>query len=1200
MLRIDFVWSAGLSKTPLGWNSDFPHVPNKMSTRSDTACSGCPMTGVHKTCTSAAPSERPADSELISLSQMQSFQWGLVRRNLDAEGVKGSLGDGWDQTGGIFLARDTDNYIVMTSWFLHSVDPSDPYVITLERISGQDPREVLFNSYDFASPDDGTGLTRVPAENHCSVTPGHAVLRLSSNSILAHKAWPVVVEIISQDHANSLLTVRVDKSCAEALTHYDSEDTSAIVVTCHQYCSPEIWQHIIKPDYFYGERKTLLMDAGDVPTSPIDGVYTLEASAPVMDENGFDELDPTFTFEGRRIDDSTWETVPQHTQRLFVIPTKAYIAFKDLKPAEGVSSITLVDDLTVTYSAFRITYYKLTDGTSGSCRIVGFSRCRRSLPANGAGVENYGPGDGIGDDYYCSRRRYDSDPTNIDLSDEDEPADGIRETSTPWQASASGVSRYPSNGLCLQKNCCDFWESATRLDDRDAPWQYEQMISRVFHEAAGAVNHRAYKPDTLSPTWQVERILHPSIAYLAGYVSLETATGIHPQASFTGNGTWGWPEEVLDYPTTGESSLVVHLGAFQDFDVSDPTTQADGQIPARATGFKTKRDPLDQGLTIDDQDCEMMGVGVERDTGTLVGYGPARASLAVTAQRLVFAPNIDATLTDTVISKAWATFQRFSDSSDAELRLIPLRQELKTPETIGSRTLADTPTVPVSGVTELEFNNVTHSYGSPSGGVDAVVSWLGGGDPATIPPPPQREINNYHEPTKTTGGKNRAVTRGDALQVEIDSETRTFVVISTTAHGGSSAGTWDGTTPLDSYSVDGDYTNYGQLRDICTVHDPEGALVGLAADTSVTFVKNAVVMMPGAVLEWTEYQSDNWQPVEGATHWYGDGLWYIPDSWFADKPDTICFSANNCEWMDHRGIVPATLYNKLESMLGTIDTVSCFMSSHPTGDFNFSREVSQWWEWNQELEGCGEVHDEGPVTTFDDTAVSNSFLIESGEVDGNRTTSRVSLSITSTPVGSPFSMLFFPDGTQILEAWAQISGGSVTRTITYGDGSPPDTSVGDIACFFVGFSSPASFDIIGTVAGGGNGSHVIPFTDIARAMLSHRSTGQYPYGYGTLFSPLGLDDTASSLEDWLPGEGPSHVEQVQEGFPCEGSDRHRYDAGDQDLLQWENITIQSVAMRILYPDSDKARTLVMPRWPSMADAVPAGMKMYEDGTTAPL
>lgn len=269
-----------------------------------------------------------------------------------------------------------------------------------------------------------------------------------------------------------------------------------------------------------------------------------------------------------------------------------------------------------------------------------------------------------------------------------------------------------------------------------------------------------------------------------------------------------------------------------------------------------------------------------------------------------------------------------------------------------------------------------------------------------------------------------------------------------------------------------------------------------------------------------------------------------------------------------------------------------------SGDFNLSREISQSWDRGLDSTDCSEYFIEHDVFTFDSTASGNAFLIEQGEVDGNSTTSRVTLSIVSTPLNVPGPLRFVPDGTVILEAKAEVSGGNMTRTVTTDGGPPTVIPMGAIDAHVLGFKTLSDFDIIGNVSGAGEGTKVIDFTAVATAMLSHRSTGQYPYGYGLAFSPVGL--TGDSLQDFLPGEGPFHYETIPTGFTCEGSQNPVYDFGSTDHITWDNPNVGRVVMKIQYPTADKKRTLIHERWPSMREIVPAGFKRYEDGTLAPL
>lgn len=1185
-----------MAKTSLAPHATFPHVPAKAKTRAETGCSGCAQAGNHPSCASFAPGSAATDAERtdgVLLGQWQTQVW---RRNLDAEGIKGSEGDGWYE----YNAVGTVNYVNFSSWNVVSVDASDSTIMTLETQAGEDPREVLFNQYRETSPDDGTGIVQILYQTMGCVQPG-AVGRFSDNSVLANSCWPVIVKILEVDTVAKTLKVQCDKSVSAALTHVTEGDVTDITIKVYQYCQPENWQFVIKPDYFYGQHKMITLPAADIPASPIDGVYTLEASVPVMHPGGFDALNPTWVFEGKRIDDSTWENVAQMNDRLFVLPDKAYVAFKTAKPTEGNSSVTLTDDLTATYSDFRLTYFKYSGPTAQGCSVVGYSRCKHSLPDYTGSVQNYGTGHGLGTGYYCFKRLMDQHT----LSDESDPPDGIRDTATHYQTSASGVARYPESGLCLMHGTCDSWAPAENEVGRDAPFQYDQHIGNVLRELWGAQNHRVYRPEG-GVTRLADRIMHPSLASLVGYVAQTTQqSGFHEiTENFGASGAWGYPLTVTD-GVTGDQSIVVQAGPFENYNTDDLDAGGDGFFPTYVTGFKTSRDQIDAGATVSIRDLERVGVGIDRDTGELVGRGLSQSTIATAAQNLIVAPNVDITVVDTEQSSGVGSFQRFSDASDAVVTLIPLRQETKVAENIGTRTVASVTDLG-SGRVQIAFKNTSHSYGYVDSvnnpGVDTVVSWMGGGG-APIYPDTKNEINNFYETDKSTGSKLRGAWRGDTIAVTVDGEVRHFILESVTAHGGGAEGSWGGTTPEDGYSVGQDYLSVGQLQDICVAYDDNGTLAALVADDTVDFWWSAGVSITGTI-QWTEYQTDTWADVDPAsvTAWPGSGKWYIADAWFTGKPTNICFRVANVEWLDHRGVVPASLWNKTADSIAAVQWVNTSMSGM-SGTYSFGKSINRNFSFEVNSEtGCqtGDII-EGDTNIVTGAGSGNGFSVGRGDAiavgSTLGSTSHAGIDYNTSPVGMPLPFRFFPDGTTLLDAKVVVNSAGLTRSFTHEkvemyncDGSVAETgfsisntTLENISFSIIGFTSENDFEIIGTVAASTESSQVISgpeITAILQTMLDARSAGTYPYGYGALFIP---SEYSGDITNMAPGEPAVTVLSGDCYAPC--SNQYVWNEWDIISLTWDSLSIGAIALKVQYPAAETARRLVQPRWPSMKDTV---------------
>src|SRR5690606_7416684 len=134
----------------------------------------------------------------------------------------------------------------------------------------------------------------------------------------------------------------------------------------------------------------------------------------------------------------------------------------------------------------------------------------------------------------------------------------IRDTANHFYTSPSGLQRYPQNGQCSAYNTCDMWDQAESYTGSDAPFLFSHHAGKVLREAWMAVPHRTLQVIPAVPTRQVERIKHPSLGALAGYVALATSPGQHEQAQFSpGVGAYAQYKVVTDAITGDESILVV-------------------------------------------------------------------------------------------------------------------------------------------------------------------------------------------------------------------------------------------------------------------------------------------------------------------------------------------------------------------------------------------------------------------------------------------------------------------------------------------------------------------------------------------------------------------------------------------------------------------------------------------------------------------
>lgn len=750
------------------------------------------MAALHPSCASVRIEHDGAEAEIQNAADLIRWQWQLQRLALIATGVPGSYNgsftDGWKP----YSAGGSLNFADASSWDVVSVSGRN---VTLDLQGGGDPRTLAL--YQFRVTDPILGLSAGFGLRTGCLQPGD-VIQFSENSVISNSCWPVIVRIVSYDVPNSRVVVECDKEPTAALTKFPIDDGNGgwmpdpNPVTCRvwQHAGNEAkWRKIIRPDYFYGQRKRLAIDAAAVPP---DGIVELEADAAVMHPGGFDPLRPTWVLEGQRLDDNQWEAVPGANDRLFVLPAgPSRVALKDQVPAE--SHVDGLADLTETYGRFRMVYYKRAEATANGCELVGYGRCRWSVPD----YTDSAPGGEAGcqPGWTCLKRAIDINTVSDEWDRTVVPAvpgqDGIMDTTTHSDGQASGAARYPEGGQCLQHGMCDQFAPAEGHGD-GTPYSAPHHAGNVLRELWGACDMRLQRirlMDTSFAAWQAQRVAHPSIAWHLGYVNLTTAYGLHEISSWRGNGAWG-----LDYYTwtdgDGDEHLELQPGAFEGWRHDDPAVDYEGDLPAEVTGFKTARNPIDPDVPATMLEMERIGVLVEKDTGELQPRGISQSSVAVAAQDIVV-PNIDLSETGAQ-TRGVASFE-WDGVGDAVITLMPLRPESKAPSMLGSRTIHSV-SDQGDGVVRVTFENVQHTYSVIDDGpmigdsFDRLINWWGGGG-WPIMPKPKQQIDCFYEWDKYTGGRNGGAWPGDAVA----HGDRCFVINAVEPYGGAAADNWGST-----------------------------------------------------------------------------------------------------------------------------------------------------------------------------------------------------------------------------------------------------------------------------------------------------------------------------------------------------------------------------------------------------------------------
>lgn len=777
-----------MTPSDLPRNSRFPHVPAAWLVRDDTACGGCPMAAAagHETCAGVVPKGPATAEERLNAKTLAGLQWVIHRMQLDADGVPGAYNDGYMDNWYPYNARGSFNFADSYSYEVVAVSGRE---ITCQ--AAGNPLDILL--YTWRQRDESGTKWVTGYERHGSPQPGD-VMQLSANSVISNTCWPVMTRIKSVDTSTNRIVFETDKAMTAALTKYGIKneetgeyepDLSPVTVKVwHHAGNPEDWHFIIRREYFYGKRRTLVVEAADVPE---DGLVEL-AAGPVMHPGGFDPLSETWSLQGRRIDTAAWEDIGDRNARLYVLPeSPARVALKTTKPAKGLAAPG--SDLTETYNAFKAVYWEKTDGT-GNCRVVGYARCKWSIPDTSG--SDLGDDDGRRGGYMCLKRLMDVHSAPVDTN-----SDGYADTTTHSSVAATGVSSFPVSGHCLQHGCCDQF---TPAEDHSpgAPFSYAYDAGKVLRELVGACDKRLLR---LVPrvggfwAWQAQRVKHPSLLWHAGYYGLDLPNVVDDQvARFRGAGLWGTNyytytdddgNEHLDLVQGGTDG--VKFDATPDGDGVNPSVDTDGHFAALGAPWKDKRDPAAPDETMSDRELERLGVAVERGSGELTGRGLAQTSVAVAAQDIII-PAIDLAVTTRQV-RGQGSFE-WDEDGNGIVSVLPLRQERKDPVQLGSRTVASV-SPQSDGIVRIYLENAEHVYSWINDGPEIGDSFdqkhsimAGGGWP--IVPLPLQSVNSHYEPHNIAGSRSNGAWRGDGLGVG----DRRFLIKDVVPFGGPAAATW--------------------------------------------------------------------------------------------------------------------------------------------------------------------------------------------------------------------------------------------------------------------------------------------------------------------------------------------------------------------------------------------------------------------------
>lgn len=1165
---------------------DMPHVPVKAEIAGDPACNDCALKTLagHLTCASMRPKEPATVAERFPAKDIDVVRGKVFRRSIMTDGVPGQQvyeTDSWYQ----YRAAGSLNYADFSLWEVLSVEGDDSDVLNLKTISGS-PREYGLFTWRTSNPDNPLITIGDYIRMGC-LQPGD--IGIFENNKMRGAKWPLALQVLDSNPGAGTLKLRVDKNCSGAMSKIDPESEEPVKIRFYQHAgNPYKWQYLRKPVWFSGRQVVKEVESSEVPG---DGLITLSGESPVMHPPSVDPLHPVWTAEGW--DGSEWVTVDQQDERLFVVVDAAVVALKTTTPDEANADITLSTDLTTVYSKFRFTFYEYVSTEGGEpCVAVGYAQCLHAQPDKTASDYGDGVTAGVeGTGWYCAMRLYDT----YEISDSD--SDGYDDTVTRVPKSATGASRFPSHGRCLQHGCCDKFTPAESDTSREAPFNYQHHAALVLGEIWAASNQMRFRPNWQNPGFSGEhptRIMHPSLCWLAGYVRLDTPVGYHPQSFFRDGGEWGG-EPVVHVDENDDEHIVKLTGPWEGYTwVGKGFSDGEGVYPEFTPDFISSRDPaLPPPAIYPFTLLERVGLGVQRDTGEITGHGLSASSVAVKGQSLVFAPHIDLTLKDTVQTRHMGTVERKTGGAPITVKISPLRQEGKSEIALGSRVVHSTSR---SGdLVTIDFKNESVTWGipNPSSQSDPTVSWKAGGR-WPICPQQYQELVNYYTENKQTGSRMRGAWRGDAAEIE----GHRYMVHSVSPHGGSIASDWEsGHTPQDDYSVSGSYTQFGRRRDQAVLLDYDNQLTNLSPDDTVVFYKQAMVLARPAVLEWTEYGEDNWQPVEGSSHHYGEGLWEIPDSWADGKPDKVCFRATGCELVDHRGIVPGSLLQKTVDAVDSLEWVLTRFSGGG-GEFGIGKAADIIYGLDVDPDtGCrtGQPVVNWPLLAVDFSPTQNRVIISKSSymaVEGECAASVEVLPLTT--LGLPHVFRLAPKGAELLEAKMEISTTGLTRTFTQYKfettdcddkivqpefNPPPDVTLTDIDYSLIGHKSETEWEVIGSVPGAGNGRKVVDATELVQTMWD--TAEQYPYGYSVVFIP---PDYSGDITELVPKD-PPEIQAYLQG-DCTGCGQsYLYNETWSIVYTWGSVQVDSLALKFKWPDETEDWKIIQPRWPSMGGLI---------------
>jgi hypothetical protein len=232
------------------------------------------------------------------------------------------------------------------------------------------------------------------------------------------------------------------------------------------------------------------------------------------------------------------------------------------------------------------------------------------------------------------------------------------------------------------------------------------------------------------------------------------------------------------------------------------------------------------------------------------------------------------------------------------------------------------------------------------------------------------------------------------------------------------------------------YKSFGKKQDVVEILDDSGLLadrIGELEGLSVTFYWSDAVMMPVSSVQW-RVPGGTWASVgTKGVDWCsnsGSGRIWISAAWFAGKPAQIEWRVPGAQMLDHRGFLPASVLNKIQSASDALKWVNSTWSFSAGAPFQDGYLATQQF-LDDGPPACGPVSGSSTeITDFDDLPDVEPPYGPNYIQYGWDNVERVNFGaykIQSQAFGPPSVLPRVPDGWSVPQAYCTLTGGNVTH-----------------------------------------------------------------------------------------------------------------------------------------------------------------------------